>query len=114
MSRLHEAFSGVAGTTDVLTFDLMPPRETTRKSGAFRPRRVIEGDIAVCVEEAMRQASRRGRDTRLEVLLYSLHGVLHLQGYDDHDADDYRKMHRREDALLRKAGIGALFESDRR
>jgi ssRNA-specific RNase YbeY (16S rRNA maturation enzyme) len=38
-----------------------------------------------------------------------VHGLLHLQGYDDHTAADARAMHRREDELLTAAGFGAVF-----
>jgi probable rRNA maturation factor len=86
------------GATDVMTFDL-------RDS----PRDPLEGDIVISRDVAEREAKRRGHDTRLEILLYALHGLLHLRGYDDHRSADYRKMHTREDELLRAAGLGAVF-----
>ncbi|MGN6726072.1 MAG: rRNA maturation RNAse YbeY, partial [Tepidisphaeraceae bacterium] len=44
-----------------------------------------------------------------ELLLYALHGVLHLSGYDDRTESDHRRMHRREDQILHRIGIGPLF-----
>lgn len=98
MSELHGQYLGIAGTTDVLTFDLRDD-----------PDQPVEGDIVVCMDEARRQAGDRGHDTRLELLLYTVHGLLHLLGEDDHDPADYEKMHKREDDLLVRAGLGAVF-----
>lgn len=98
MSELHGQYKGDASTTDVLTFDL-------REEGDDP----IEGDIVLCADEASRQASARGHDTRTELLLYAVHGLLHLMGYDDHRPADYRRMHRKEDDLLKAAGYGAVF-----
>ncbi len=46
---------------------------------------------------------------RNEVLLYALHGMLHLSGFDDRTDADFRKMHRMEDRLLARLGIGPVF-----
>jgi probable rRNA maturation factor len=102
MADLHQRYSGVPGPTDVLTFDL-------RDDPAADAASAIDGDVVLCLDVADRQARRRGHDTRLELLLYAVHGLLHLQGYDDHTAADARAMHRREDELLTAAGFGAVF-----
>ena len=98
MSRLHQQFLGLDTTTDVLTFDMRP-------SGQGR----IEADIVICIDEAHRQAKKLGHDVRNELLLYALHGVLHLLGYDDHDSADAQRMHEKEDQLLEEAGVGRIF-----
>ena len=97
MAQLHEQYTGIAGTTDVLTFDLSESDEA------------IEGDIIVCIDEAARQAEQRNHTVNHELLLYAVHGLLHLLGEDDHNEDDYQRMHAREDALLEQLGIGRLF-----
>jgi probable rRNA maturation factor len=102
MADYHEQYSGVSGTTDVLTFDL--------RNDPGNPDEPIDGDIVICLDEAMRQASARGHDVRLELLLYALHGLLHLQGYNDHDPDEHKAMHDREDELLTEAGLGEVFK----
>ena len=101
MSRYHQQFSGIAGTTDVLTFDMS---EETSDASA------VEGDLLLCMDEAARQALEHGHDTRDELLLYAVHGLMHLLGEDDHTEADYQKMHQREDALLMAIGVGALFD----
>ena len=99
MERLHEQYCGVRGTTDVLTFDL-------RDS----PDELLEGDLALCVDEAARQGAQHGHPARVELLLYAVHGLLHLLGHDDRDPRAAAAMHRREDELLRAAGVGAVFD----
>ncbi|MBL9148829.1 MAG: rRNA maturation RNase YbeY [Phycisphaerae bacterium] len=97
MSLYHERFSGVPGTTDVLTFPASGPDEPT------------EVDIVVCADEARRRASEFGHDLGRELLLYGIHGVLHCLGYDDHDPDSYERMHAEEDRILTDLGLGRVF-----
>ncbi|MEM8739144.1 MAG: rRNA maturation RNase YbeY [Planctomycetota bacterium] len=100
MAALHAEHCGDPSTTDVLTFDLAPPDA---------PDHHLEGDLVLCRPEADRQARARGHDTRTELLLYAVHGLMHLLGEDDHDPDGYRRMHQREDRLLTDLGLGAVF-----
>ena len=110
MAQLHEQYTGVAGTTDVLTFDLA---EGGLPLGSNQPPPSIESDIILCLDEAKRQASHRGHEPRQELLLYAIHGLMHLLGEDDHDDAAYQRMHAREDALLQQMGFGPLFDPDR-
>lgn len=109
MAELHEQYTGVAGTTDVLTFDLADQAEGDSPPGSASPPTVIEGDIILCLDEAKRQAANRNHEPHQELLLYAIHGLMHLLGEDDHDEADYQRMHAREDALLQQLGIGPLF-----
>jgi len=97
MAALHERFSKVAGTTDVLTFPASGPGEP------------VEVDIAICVDEAARQSRARAHELRHELLLYALHGVLHCTGFDDRTAEDHARMHAEEDRILQAIGLGTVF-----
>jgi probable rRNA maturation factor len=99
MKKLHHEFMNENTTTDVLTF----PIDTTPAGD------VLAGEIYVCVPEARRQAKVRGIDAQHEVLLYALHGMLHLLGYDDRTARDFHAMHAAEDEILTKLGLGPVF-----
>ena len=99
MSLLHQQFMGIPGPTDVLTFPL------EQESNG----RVTSGSIAVCVPEAARAAGRHGTTVERELLLYTLHGLLHLCGYDDRTAAAYKAMHRKEDQILTRIGVGPVF-----
>jgi len=98
MARLHEQYQGVTGTTDVLTFDLRD-----------HPDQPLEGDLAICIDEAERQAAARGHDVDQELLLYALHGLLHLLGFNDDTDEAALRMHRREDELLVAAGLSPIY-----
>ena len=46
-----------------------------------------------------------------ELLLYAAHGVLHLCGLDDRTAAGFREMHRKEDEILTRLGVGPVFDT---
>ncbi|MEM6334382.1 MAG: rRNA maturation RNase YbeY [Planctomycetota bacterium] len=100
MSELHEQYKQVSGTTDVLTFDLNEPGGDPA---------TLDGDVAVCWDEAARQAAAHGHAARAEALLYVVHGVMHLIGEDDGDEAAAARMHAREDAVLEAIGVGAIY-----
>ncbi len=99
MSALHQRFMHMRGPTDVLSF----PLETDARG------RTSSGEIVICVPEAFRRAREARTAVRGELLLYALHGLLHLSGFDDRTVADFNKMHRMEDRLLAKLGIGPVF-----
>jgi probable rRNA maturation factor len=96
MARLHGEFSGDPTPTDVLAFPLEGP-------GPAGPG-VPAAEVVLSVETAVREARARGLRPRTEVLLYAVHGILHLRGEDDHDPVRARRMDRRTLALLRSLG----------
>jgi probable rRNA maturation factor len=96
MGAAHSRYAGVAGTTDVLTFDL----------GEGGP---LDADLLVCADEAARQAAARGHPPERELLLYVLHGVLHCLGHDDHDEAAAAAMHACEDEVLTAIGVGPTY-----
>lgn len=118
MAAAHEEFAGVAGTTDVLTFDMvdteehprqMPPRAADIELGNVSSAFVLDTDILICLDEAQRQALRREYPFERELLLYVVHGVLHCLGFDDHNEENYKVMHATEDTLLAAIGVGPVF-----
>ena len=72
MAELHVQFMGIAGPTDVLTFDA--------------------GDIAISADTAQVYAAQYGQPVAHEIALYLIHGLLHLQGFDDRDPAARRRM----------------------
>jgi probable rRNA maturation factor len=100
MAAIHEKFRHVPGPTDVLTFELDHDGRS----------RVTAGEVIICVPYAQREAKRRDVGVRHEILLYALHGVLHLSGYDDRTAKDHARIHKEEDRILQQIGIGPVFD----
>ena len=72
----------------------------------------LSGEVVVCAPEARRQANAHATRVEHELLLYVLHGMLHLSGFDDRTDADYRRMHRTEDMVLSKLGVGKVFAAD--
>jgi probable rRNA maturation factor len=99
MSELHRQFMDVDGPTDVLTFPLDHDRQG----------RPVAGEVVVCVPEARRRAREHEVPVERELLLYALHGLLHLCGYDDRTGLAFRAMHRTEDQILTRLGVGPVF-----
>ncbi len=86
MAHVHADFLGDATETDVITFPY--------------------GEILVCPAVAQDAALVQEMAVHDEVLLYALHGVLHLCGYDDRSPDDAAEMVLAQDELLRQALAG--------
>jgi probable rRNA maturation factor len=82
IARAHADFLGDPSETDVITFTY--------------------GEILVCPAVAREQAPAHGAEVDDEVLLYALHGILHLTGYDDTTPKLAREMTQAQDALLKK------------
>jgi len=99
MAALNERFLGRSGPTDVLAFPY-------GDEGGL-----VSGEIVVNAELALRQAEGRGHSATDELLLYLVHGALHLLGYDDRAPAGRRRMRERERQVL--SGLGRKIESRR-
>lgn len=93
MRQLHRRFLGEDTPTDVLSFVL------EQDEG------MLEGEIIVGAETARRQAPRYGWTAERELLLYALHGALHLVGYDDRTPQKRARMLRRQKKYLARLGV---------
>jgi probable rRNA maturation factor len=112
IARWNRAYRHKDGPTDVLSFpadDEPPPRahksspRIARRASAS-PNRYL-GDIAIAPAVARRNARRFGRTFSQEMRILTLHGILHLLGYD-HETDS-GQMDRRERRLRRELGLAA-------
>jgi probable rRNA maturation factor len=96
IAAVHDRWMGIAGPTDVITFDL---------SGAGFPG--LAGDLAVSAETARRMARELGWQARHELAYYVIHGLLHLAGEDDGTPGERRRMRRREREVMAAVGLPA-------
>jgi probable rRNA maturation factor len=102
MRELNRRFGGKDKPTDVLSFPALAEIE----GGKFA------GDVAVCADIAANNALRLGHSAVKEVKILTLHGALHLAGYD-HESDNGR-MARKETKLRRELGLPtALIERNK-
>jgi|SRR5688572_29830252 len=91
--RIHHDHLGIDEPTDVLSFPL------EGASGGML------GEVLVSAETARREGRARGIAPADELLLYVVHGVLHLLGFDDHAPAARKKMRAAERAALRAVSI---------
>jgi probable rRNA maturation factor len=92
--RLNKQFLRHDEPTDVLTFPSSEPGAKT-----------LEGEVVIGYEVAREYAADRGHEANLELLLYVIHGCLHLCGYTDTDAPGEREMRAKEREYLAKLNL---------
>ncbi|MGH3568723.1 MAG: rRNA maturation RNase YbeY [Pseudonocardia sp.] len=100
MSELHERWMGEPGPTDVLAFPMDELIEESRRPDAPDPGPALLGDVVLCPEFARDQARGAGHDLADELHLLTVHGVLHLLGYDHGEPEQEREMFRLQNRLL--------------
>jgi probable rRNA maturation factor len=81
-------------STDVIAF---PFEADLPGEAGFAP---LLGDVMISSDKAFSNAKVFGNTFREELLLYVVHGILHLTGYDDKTRKEERRMRKREDELV--------------
>jgi probable rRNA maturation factor len=89
MADLHRRYLGRAGATDVLSFDLSDAAATG-----------IHAQVVVCGEIAAARVARHGVGLQRELMLYVVHGLLHVLGYDDRSPRSAARIRARQEELL--------------
>jgi len=64
----------------------------------------IAGDIVLCAPVIAREARRQRKDLEAHYAHLTVHGLLHLQGYDHENSREARIMEAREAAILKRLG----------
>jgi probable rRNA maturation factor len=95
MSSLHMQWMDEPGATDVLSF---PMDEMKPNSAATGPG--LLGDVVLCPDFAQAQAKAAGHSLQEELELLTVHGVLHLLGFDHRETEEHKVMFSKQDELL--------------
>ena len=95
MSALHLRWMEEDGPTDVLAF---PMDEVKQNSATLGP--AMLGDIALCPTYANKNALKVNSSLQDELELLTVHGVIHLLGYDHMKADEKEVMFALQDKYL--------------
>jgi probable rRNA maturation factor len=108
MTNLHEKWMEEPGPTDVLSFPMdelrphsMAGPNRSRGRDSEEPEPVLLGDVVLCPPVAVTQAKQHGHSTQAELELLTVHGVLHLLGYDHAEPEDEAEMFGLQNELLR-------------
>ncbi|MCK6458705.1 MAG: rRNA maturation RNase YbeY [Planctomycetes bacterium] len=94
IAKLHGRYLGDWAPTDVLSFP--------------------HGEIVASGDTARREALARGIDPLHELVLYVVHGALHLAGHRDKKAKDRARMRREERRVLQALGLPDVFGAPER
>jgi probable rRNA maturation factor len=97
MAELNEKWMEGEGPTDVLAFPMDELRPGLVNED---PEEGILGDLMLCPTVAERQAVTAGHSTQAELELLSVHGILHLLGYDHAEPEEHAEMFGLQDELL--------------
>ncbi len=102
IQTLNKKYRQIDRPTDVLSFALNEGEEP-QITGA--PELNVLGDIVLSVERAKEQAAEYGHSLRREIAFLTVHGMLHLLGYDHIEEDARLEMEREQKAVMEKLGI---------
>lgn len=91
--RINKAYLDHHYVTDVISFNQPRPEFTTAEPWAF-------GDVFVCYPVAREQAKNFGHTFLQEMMMYAVHGCLHLTGMDDHTPPERAEMDLRAEKII--------------
>ena len=97
---LNRDYRGRDYATNVLTF-------------IYSSQTPLEGDIAICAPVVAREAHLRGVRREARFAHLTVHGVLHLQGFDHERAADAQRMEQLEARILQRLGYADPYRDDR-
>lgn len=104
----NRKFRGVDESTDVLSFPMTAGKaEWKTKKTSVLPGidHTFLGDILISLEHCQEQAEAYGHGFEREICFLSLHGFLHLLGYDHIDEADRKEMEAKTEAYLSALGV---------
>jgi probable rRNA maturation factor len=97
IAELNGQWMEKEGPTDVLAF---PMDELRPGLVGEEPEEGVLGDLVLCPAVAVRQGEAAGHGTEAELELLTVHGILHLLGYDHAEPEEHREMFGLQDELL--------------
>lgn len=103
---LNQSYRGLNQPTDVLSFALEDELrgEDIPDFFTFEDNYAL-GDIVISMETAQKQAIEYGHSLVRELAFLTVHGMLHLLGYDHQDEEEKQKMRQQEENILSGLGI---------
>lgn len=96
MAALNERYRQCTGTTNVLSFPAELPPELQLP---------LLGDIVICTPVVLREADEQGKPAHSHWAHMTVHGCLHLLGYDHSETADAERMESLETRILLALGL---------
>ncbi|WP_031545088.1 rRNA maturation RNase YbeY [Salinicoccus luteus] len=98
---INRDYRGKDAVTDVISFAMEDEDDNVIHEDAPR----MLGDIIICTDRAEAQAREYGHSYKRELMFLSLHGFLHLLGYDHMEPGEEKEMNRLQDEILEAFGV---------
>ena len=99
---LNREYRGLDRPTDVLSFAFVDSEEPEIEDG---PETEVLGDIIISLERAWAQAQEYGHSMERELSFLTVHGMLHLLGYDHMEEEERMEMEEEQRYIMGKLGI---------
>ena len=99
IKNINQEFRNKNSVTDVISFALEDTTNVLPKN--FR----VLGDIYICIPRMKEQAFTYGHSEQRELSFLTVHGLLHLLGYDHMNKRDEKIMFAKQELILNEAGI---------
>lgn len=100
--RLNKHYRGIDRPTDVLSFAFNESEEPEIEGGMEVD---MLGDLIISVERAEEQAADFGHSVRREMAFLTVHGMLHLLGYDHMEEEEREEMESEQRFVMENLGI---------
>ena len=97
--KINKEYRGIDRPTDVISFALEDSEGVELEN--YR----ILGDIYISIDEVKEQAKSYGHSERRELAFLTVHGFLHLLGYDHMEPDEEKIMFAKQEEILNGFGI---------
>ena len=98
IKRINKEYRGIDKVTDVISFALEDNADHINND--IR----ILGDIYICIPRMIEQAEDYGHSIKRELSFLTVHGLLHLLGYDHMKEEDEKVMFALQELILNEAG----------
>ena len=102
--KLNKEYRKKDSVTDVLSFSYLNLEPKPKVGLTYKTESKTEtpelGDIFICMEKAAEQAAEIGQSISAEFLFLSIHGLLHVCGYDHENPEDEKEMIEQQKKLL--------------
>jgi probable rRNA maturation factor len=104
IQELNYIYRGLDRPTDVLSFSIT---ETAEEEPLYETPEQdhMMGDIIICLDIAVKQAAEYEHSVERELVFLTVHGMLHLLGYDHEEEGERLLMRSLEDKIMQGLGL---------
>ena len=99
IQEINKTYRNIDRVTDVISFALEDDDSFVKTD--FR----VLGDIYICLDKAIEQAKEYGHSLKREISFLTIHGLLHLLGYDHMTEKDEKEMFGLQEMILNEYGL---------